>query len=312
MRIRFWGVRGSIPAPVIPSQIKNKIAIILENVTPDDIKNKESREQFLESLPLWLYGTVGGNTPCVSVEAGDPLEYLIFDAGSGIREMGFELSKLPRKLHEYHLFLSHFHWDHLQGFPFFYPAYDPGVTINFYSPEADLESVLQGQMQPPYFPVRIDSMGSKKNFFFITEDVTIGGLKVSFKKLKHPNDSFSYQVREGNRRFIYATDTELTADFINNKENRSFFYGADLIVIDTQYTLGEAIEKYNWGHSSFSLAVEFASHCNIKHMVFFHHDPSYDDRKLFNNLHAAKWYREKLDNRSMKLSLAVEGEEIIL
>jgi phosphoribosyl 1,2-cyclic phosphodiesterase len=313
MRIRFWGVRGSIPAPLLASQIKNKISIVLNNLTPEDIKNPESRERFLTALPPWLYGSVGGNTPCVSVDFGVPHEYVIFDAGSGIRELGMAVSQMMPRPNVYHLFFSHFHWDHLQGLPFFNPAYDPSVTINFYSPKQNIEAYLNGQMTFPYFPVPMDAMGSRKKFFHLQDKIELNNISIFYKKMNHPGDSYSYNVTDGKHRFIYATDSELSADdFIKTDENSMFFQDADLIIIDSQYTLGEFTEKYNWGHSAFSLAVDFASNWGIKHMVLFHHDPNYNDRKLFNNLQAAKWYLEKLTNRGTKISLAMEGEEIIL
>jgi phosphoribosyl 1,2-cyclic phosphodiesterase len=313
MLIHFWGVRGSLPAPQLPSQIKSKISAILERLTPEDIEGPEKRERFLAGLPPWLFGTVGGNTPCVSVSLGDPKELVIFDCGSGIRELGISAIKERPKPSQYHIFFSHFHWDHLQGLPFFNPAYDPAVSIDFYSPMKNLEASLQGQMTSPYFPVHMESMGCKKNFHFMDDTVILNEATISCKKMNHPGDSYSYLVNDGKRRFIYATDTELSAaDFIKNEENTAYFQNADLIVIDCQYTLGEAIEKYNWGHSAFSLAVDFAANWGIKHMVLFHHDPTYNDRKLFNILQSARWYTERMNIKGITLSLAMEGSEISL
>ena len=313
MRVRFWGVRGSLPSPLLPSQIKSKISAIVERLTPADLENSETRECFLANLPPWLFGTVGGNSPCVSVQLDSSPELIIFDAGSGIREMGIALAKDNPKHTRYHIFFSHFHMDHIMGFPFFGPAYDPSVQLDFYSPVDTLESALQGQMTSPYFPVNMGTMASKKSFNLLSDPIKISGASVSFRMMNHPGDSYSYKVDDGTHRFIYATDTELSAnDFIKNEENTSYFSGVDLIVIDSQYTLGEAIEKYNWGHTAFSLAVDFAANWNIKHIVFFHHDPTYDDRKLLNILQSAKWYTERMNTRGIKLSLAIEGMEIIL
>jgi phosphoribosyl 1,2-cyclic phosphodiesterase len=313
MLIHFWGVRGSLPAPQLPSQIKSKISAILERLTPEDIEGPEKRERFLAGLPPWLFGTVGGNTPCVSVSLGDPQELIVFDCGSGLRELGMAMAKEKPKPSRYHVFFSHFHWDHLQGLPFFSPSYDPGVTVDFYSPMKNLEASLQGQMTSPYFPVHMESMGCGKRFHFLEEAVVLNGVTISWKKMNHPGDSYSYLVNDGKRRFIYATDTELsTADFMKNDENTRYFKDADLIVIDCQYTLGEAIEKYNWGHSAFSLAVDFAANWGIKHMVLFHHDPTYNDRKLFNILQSARWYTERMNIKGIELSLATEGLEINL
>lgn len=313
MDIHFWGVRGSLPAPQLPSQIKSKISAILERLTPEDIASPENRERFLAGLPPWLFGTVGGNTPCVSVNAGNPQELLVFDCGSGLRELGITASQKKPKISGYHVFFSHFHWDHINGLPFFGPAYDPSVTVDFYSPKKNLEASLIGQMTSPYFPVHMESMGCKKHFHFIEDKVILDTVTISFKKMNHPGDSYSYLVNDGKHRFIYATDTELsTADFMKTEENTAFFQNADLIVIDCQYTLGEAIEKYNWGHSAFSLAVDFAANWNIKHMVLFHHDPAYNDRKLFNILQSARWYTERMNIKGIELSLAMEGMEIRL
>jgi phosphoribosyl 1,2-cyclic phosphodiesterase len=313
MLVRFWGVRGSLPAPQLPTQIRSKISAILERLTPADIESPESRERFLSALPPWLFGTVGGNTPCVTVNLEDSPEILIFDAGSGIRELGEAVSSEKPKLTQYRLFLSHFHWDHIQGLPFFAPAYDPSVTLDFYSPMKNLEDSLRGQMTSPYFPAHMESMGCKKNFHSMDDKVILGGVTISGKKMNHPGDSYSFMVNDGKHRFIYATDTELsTADFLKNEENTRFFKNADLIVIDCQYTLGEAIEKYNWGHSAFSMAVDFAANWGIKHMVLFHHDPAYNDRKLYNILQSARWYAERMNINGMTLTLASEGLEIRL
>ncbi|MDR2403149.1 MAG: MBL fold metallo-hydrolase [Spirochaetaceae bacterium] len=313
MRIRFWGVRGSLPAPQLPSQIKSKISAILERLTPEDVESPASRERFLAGLPPWLFGTIGGNTPCVSVHFDDSSEVIVFDTGSGIRELGLAMTSENPKPGKYHIFYSHFHWDHLCGLPFFNPAYDPSVYIHFYSPKDRLEEILCGQMIPPYFPVRMETMGSKKTYHRLEGAITLNGVRCSYKKLNHPGDSYSYRIDDGEHRFIFATDTELTArDFVKNAENSAYFQDADVVVIDSQYTLGEAIEKYNWGHSAFSLAVDFAANWNVKHLVLFHHDPGYDDRKLYNILQSARWYMERMNIMGIRISLAMEGMEVAL
>jgi phosphoribosyl 1,2-cyclic phosphodiesterase len=315
MHIRFWGVRGSLPAPQLPSQIKSKISAILERLTPADIESPASRERFLAGLPPWLFGTIGGNTPCVSVHMEDSPEVIVFDTGSGIRELGLVMSGERPKPGRYHVFYSHFHWDHLCGLPFFNPAYDPSVDLHFYSPKDHLEDILNGQMIPPYFPVRMDTLGSKKTYHLLEGAIPLegAGVRCSYKKLNHPGDSYSYRIDDGKHRFIFATDTELSArDFVKDDENSAYFQDADVVVMDSQYTLGEAIEKYNWGHSAFSLAVDFAANWNIRHLVLFHHDPGYDDRKLYSILQSARWYMECMNIKGIEVSLAMEGMEIVL
>ena len=313
MEIHFWGVRGSLPAPLHPWEIKEKISAILKEALPEDLATPESRRRFLDGLPPWLYGTVGGNSPCVSVTIDGFDEPIIFDCGSGLREMGLAYLHKDTMPHKYHIFFSHFHWDHLLGFPFFNPAYNPAVTLDFYSPRLELEDVLVGQMCSPYFPVRLENMPAHKNFHYLREPVSIGPATISFRGLYHPGGSFAYMISHNGKRFIYATDTELgTADFEQNEENANFFKDADVIVLDSQYTLGEAIEKYNWGHTAFSLSVDFAANWGIKHLVLFHHDPAYDDQKLYGILQSARGYIERMGIHGMKVSLATEELKITL
>jgi phosphoribosyl 1,2-cyclic phosphodiesterase len=314
MLIRFWGVRGSLPSPLLPADVKAKISSILEQMVPEDLADAESRRRFIDGLPPWLYGTAGGNSLCVSVAldgCGDPF---VFDCGSGMRQMGIACGAANPPPSQYHVFFSHFHWDHLLGFPFFNPAYSPSVTLDFYSPKPGIEECLRTMMSEPHFPVRLENMMSQKNFHLMEAPAPVGPATVAFKKMNHPGDSFSYLLAHNGKRFIYATDVELTpADFEPNDENVAFFKDADLIVLDSQYTLGEAMEKYSWGHTAFSMAVEFAVNWGIRHLVLFHHDPTYDDRKLYGILQSARWYLQRMDAaKKIEISLAVEGLEITL
>jgi len=159
----------------------------------------------------------------------------------------------------------------------------------------------------------MNMMGSKKTFHLLKDEVSVSKAVVSYKKMRHPGDSYSYMVTDGKYRFIYATDVELSAeDVVKNEENSRFFQDADLAVIDSQYTLKDAVEKYNWGHSSFSVAVDFAAHWGIKHLILFHHEPEYDDRKLYNILQSARWYAEHMQFKGLQVTLATEGLEILL
>jgi len=311
MRIRFWGVRGSLPAPLLPSQAREKLSAILMQAVPEDFASSESKERFIAGLPPWLFDTVGGNTSCVSLDLDGFDEQLVFDCGSGISQLG--RSQGGSCMSKYHVFLSHFHWDHLQGLPFFAPAYNPSVDINFYSPKPGFKDDLCGLLRRPYSPVRIEDMAAEKNFHLMTAPTAIGPATVFFREMNHPGGSFAYKVCHGGKRFIYATDSELEAgDFVRNDENTAFFGGADMIVIDSQYTLVEALEKFQWGHSPYSMAVEFAVTWEIKHLVLFHHDPGSDDRRLHEMLRSARQYLQLIFGEGIEISLASEGMEIVL
>jgi phosphoribosyl 1,2-cyclic phosphodiesterase len=313
MLVRFWGVRGSLPSPIKSSGIKAKMAAILDQMVPEDLESAESKAHFLAGLPPWLYGTVGGNSLCISVDIEGFNEPIVFDCGSGVREMGLACADQNPAPERYHIFFSHFHWDHVLGFPFFNSAYNPQVNMEFYSPQSGMEEFLTGMMKDPYSPIRIEEMQSHKNFHLLEGPLSVGPVTIAFRKLNHPGGSYAYMLSHNGKRFIYATDVELSSeDFLMNEENSFFFKDADIIVLDSQYTLGEAIDKNNWGHSAFSMSVEFAVNWGIKHLVLFHHDPTYHDEKLYGILQSARWYLQHMGAKETEISLAVEGLEIAL
>lgn len=310
MKIRFWGARGSLPTPLTPSKLRSKISSIIQRITPSDLESQESRELFLAHLPGYLFSTMGGNTACVEIKTNDQF-HLVFDAGTGIRNLGQEIVA-SKKAANVHLFFSHFHWDHIQGLPFFEPAFDSRNTLSMYSPNPDLQTILEGQMKAPYFPIGMDSMNASKEFIRLEgKGVRIGDVDVRYRAMSHPGGCYSYAVESAGKKAIYSTDTELDPkDFDRTPENESYFKGADALIIDAQYTLGEAIEKQYWGHSSFSLAADFAASWHIKRLVLFHHEPSYGDQKIAAILKSASWYLKHIEDRGIEVILAEEGVEI--
>jgi phosphoribosyl 1,2-cyclic phosphodiesterase len=311
MRIRFWGVRGSHPTPLSPEILREKISTVVQRIQEKDLQSPASRELFLASLPDWLYGTPGGNTSCIEVRLSDGT-CLIMDAGTGIIPLSKSYLHAKRPPGTYHIFFSHFHYDHIQGLPFLSQAYHPSLSVHFYSPVRDLEFILRDHMQHPYFPVGMDKMTPNLNFHCLdqTPTIKIGNATISWLSLNHPGGAYAYKVTEGNHSFIYATDVELSErDFDESGTKKHFFANTDMVVMDTMYTLGEAIEKFNWGHSSFSLGVEFAMACKVKDFYLFHHEPNYSDKLLYANLRAARWYAQRHKN-PIQIHLAEEGHSI--
>ncbi|MEM5947749.1 MBL fold metallo-hydrolase [Spirochaetia bacterium 38H-sp] len=310
INIKCWGVRGSLPMPLTDIDVKNKISAVVSRITSDDVRTKEDKELFISSLPEWLYGTWGGNTSCVEIKFPNNIS-LLFDAGSGIRNYSIWLSRQKDNRKSFHVFFSHFHWDHIMGLPFFQQLYSKDVEAFFYSPVRKLKEYLYNQMLSPYFPVTMDAMACRKNFVVLNEEspYKIKDIFVTPIPVEHPGGCYAYKVEYKNKKIMYATDVELEDDyFIDNPRNKKFFYELDFLIIDSQYTLGESIEKYKWGHSSFSLVVDFAIKWNIKKVLMFHHEPLYDDKLLFQNLQAAREYARHQGNELLEIELAKEDK----
>lgn len=308
--IHFWGVRGSLPTPLTPQQVQSKIMAVIQRVSPEDLVSPEARSKFIAKLPSWIYGTAGGNTACVELTHENT--HIILDAGTGLRVMG-KNRKCPEK---YHMFLSHYHWDHIQGFPFFDHAFNSTVIFEIYSHYKDGEKYFWDQMIEPYSPPSVAKAISKNMHFNLLEtnkEYDIEGIKVNSQKMRHPGDSYSYSFEIDGKKFVYATDIELkSSDYKNTKEGQQVFQNADVIVIDSQYTVEEVYRKENWGHSAFCYVVDFAVYWNIKKIYLFHHEPTYDDKKLNSILQAARWYAQFINHSDIEIYIAKEDMEITI
>lgn len=313
MKIRFWGVRGSLPSPLSEEQLLSKISAIVQRITPNDIKDSDSRERFIHSLPSYIAETTGGNTACVELTGKDGTEYIL-DAGSGMRLLGKHLAKNGNGI--YHIFLSHLHWDHIQGLPFFDPIYNPNTEIHFYFPGDNLKDHLSEQMRAPFFPAPLSSCTQKMYFHDISDSTSFscGDIEICWRRMNHPGGSYSYSFTENGHKFIYATDTELRKeDLAKDAPDIPFFKNAEVLVMDAQYTVDEAFVKENWGHSSFNNTVDFSVARNVKNLYLFHHDPTYTDKKLDGILSSARWYVENIGKkRELNVYLAKEGLTINL
>ncbi|MBR6079572.1 MAG: MBL fold metallo-hydrolase [Treponema sp.] len=312
MKIHFWGVRGSLPAPLTARQVQAKIATVVERITAKDVESEDAKMRFLASLPPWIFGTIGGNTPCIEL-VSDSGKQFILDCGSGLREFGVH-GNHPEDRH-YTILVSHFHWDHIQGIPFFGPIFDKRSHIDFYSAFPAAERILAEQNRCPYFPQNgaWENVGKTFHFHLIheLEPFYIDGVKITCKKMQHPGNSYSYSFEQNGKKIIYSTDVELrNSDFDMNDKRNWFFDNADVLIMDCQYTGEDAIAKANWGHSIFSYVVDFASKWHAKKLYFFHHEPIYDDKKIHSMLRAAKWYQDYSGNNKTDIDIAVEGQEI--
>ena len=283
--VRFWGTRGSIATPG-PSTTK-----------------------------------YGGNTSCTEVRCGDQL--LILDAGTGIRVLGQSLlSEFQQKPIKGHIFIGHTHWDHIQGFPFFAPAFNPINEFSVYSlhgAEKPLEKVFRGQMDSDYFPVRLTDMRANLKFCELEADVHLGEIKVSYIFLNHPGLAVGFRISFAGRALVYLSDHETfgrlagggTSPHPLDVEIAKFAEDADLLISEAQYTEDEYGLKKGWGHSTFLDALERADQAKVKRLAIFHHDPSHDDAFMDQVL---EFCQETIGGRKYSFScfVAQEGTSVEL
>jgi phosphoribosyl 1,2-cyclic phosphodiesterase len=253
MQITFWGVRGSIPTPGAGTE------------------------------------AVGGNTSCVEVQAGPTR--LVFDGGTGLRLLGKKLlGQMPVTAH---MFFSHVHWDHIQGFPFFEPAFVAGNAFHLYGARKlsrTLEETLAGQMDHPNFPVHLSAMGATMTFRDLVEGEVVEidngtwePVRVTSASGNHPQGVLAFRVECAGKAAVYATDTEHYDGKVDENLVR-LAEGADVLIYDSQYmpeeyagTAAGVASKRGWGHSTFEEGAKIARIAGASRLVLFHHDPGHDD-----------------------------------
>jgi len=277
-RLSFWGVRGSTPT-VDPA--------------------------------TWRYG---GNTPCLELTAPDGTQFIL-DCGTGLRVLGsrWTAPASGERNSETHIFVTHYHWDHIQGIPFFAPLYTENNNFHFYSFRSkhlgrdSLKQVFETQMAMPYFPVDMSAMTAKKHFMEMSggESFTIGENKITARHLNHPQGCLGYRIETPGGTIVYATDNE-PGDTKLDAELRELAQGADIFINDAQYTPEQlAATREGWGHSSWREGVKVAREVGAKTLVLFHHDPDSTDRIVDGLLRQA---REEFDS----VFAASEGMAITL
>ena len=297
-RFRLWGVRGSIPVP------------------------GKSTVHY------------GGNTSCVEVRADG--EIIILDAGSGIRLLGLALDKEfgPRSM-KLTLLISHTHWDHIQGLPFFSPAYNQKNLIRVLGYEgarAGLAKILASQMETPFFPVSLRQLPSHLAIEELKEmEFQVGPVEVRSKFANHPGICVGYRLATSSGSIAYFPDNEpyeelklqlASRDGITEEEARhfagaergkmvDFLQGCDVAIMDTQYTEEEYVKHVGWGHSSVQSVVSLALEANVGKLILFHHDPNHDDQMIDKMVEHARAFVTK-SGKSLEVDAAREGAEILL
>ncbi|HQE93412.1 MAG TPA: AAA family ATPase [Anaerolineae bacterium] len=311
MKIKIWGARGSIPSPINSQQIEEKIYRAILDMPPINTRDPAAVQSYIKKLPPMIRGTAGGNTPCIEVQADGQL--FVLDAGSGVYALGLELMKGPFGTGKgtLHLFISHPHWDHIQGFPMFTPAFVPGNRIFIYGAH-DLHTVFDIQQHPLTWPASLASMQADIQFVPIEpgKPFNIGKVRIDTIKNAHPGDAYSFRFEDQHSTLVYATDAEykeLEDDVVNPYV--TFFRNADALVFDAMYTLQDAwLIKEDWGHSSAMIGVDLAQAAGVKRLILFHHDPSYSDA-VIEQIHttAVEYLAQRASPSSFETFVACEG-----
>lgn len=317
MKVRFWGTRGSIPVSFTAQSIRPKIKKALTAAIQAGLSDPAQIDAFIDKrLPFSVRGAFGSNTSCVEIMTGDE-EYIVCDAGTGLKPFGEDVLGRRRRGEPgvFHLLLSHLHWDHIQGFPFFAPAYIPGNRIVIYSCHAEVEYALRTQQSPPFFPVEFKSLAADLEFVTLEpgREYDIAGARVLALPQVHPGESYGFKFSANERNVIYSTDSEHKID-ARHPENPylDFCRGVDLLVFDAQYGFAESQTlKEDWGHSSNIVGVELAKDAGVKHLCLFHQEPSLDDAELESFLKETRRYA-RLYKREipLRVSMAYDGLEI--
>ncbi len=316
MQVRFWGTRGSLPTSITSKINESKIFKAIKASRPFTLETDDAIQTFVrKELPFSVRESYGGNTSCVEIVAGG--EFILCDAGSGLRDFGNHYmsaraageNNLPNV---FHIFISHLHWDHIQGFPFFTPAFIPGNRIHLYGCHANMEQAFINQQMEPYFPIPLCDMKADISFHVLRPGnvYSIAGTEVSATKQCHPGDSYGYCFLKEGKKAVYSTDSEHKEEAQEDRYRFiDFFRNADILIFDAQYDfLDSVLAKENWGHSNNLVGVELALRAGVKHLCLFHHEHTLNDEALDQFLESTRKYLSIIEkNSSMEVYLAYDG-----
>ncbi len=324
MKIKYWGVRGSLPASPTPEQWALDIRQIFNGFFKAGHRSQDHVDGYLKGLGIPQLGGFG--TATTTVEVTSEKGQLIVDGGSGIRNLSEQMMKGPagRGQANIHIFLTHFHWDHLIGLPFFTPHFISGNRITYYAVQSDLEEMVRSLFRKPNFPVSFEALAADIRFVLLDprKPILVDDFSVTPYQLDHPDPCWGFRVQHGERVYAHCVDTEGTRVTREHMAlDLPLYQNADLMYFDAQYTLPELAEKSNWGHSAAQIGLDIAFRENIKYVLFAHHDPGANTQQIYELKRQTReyfdWKIKTAQNDGVTLPLvkwrfAYEGLEIEL
>lgn len=276
LSIKYWGVRGSLPASPSPDDWTQHIEGILRGFFNAGLRDSNQISKYIDSLGASQLGGYGAATTCVEITSAKAR--VIIDGGSGIRGLSEQMmsGKAGTSKGPFHIFMTHFHWDHVIGLPFFAPHFMSGVQIHYYAVQADLEKLIRRVFEKPYFPVPFEALGAKIHFHILEprKPLKIDDITITPYQLDHPDPCWGYRIENNGKVYSHCVDTEGTR--ISRDElgdDLPLYQNVDLMYYDAQYTFPELAEKSNWGHSASQVGLDLAFREGIKRVLFAHHDP---------------------------------------
>jgi phosphoribosyl 1,2-cyclic phosphodiesterase len=316
--VRFWGTRGSLPVALTAQGLQDKLRGVLRAARGVALDDDAAIDRFLAAQPFALVGTYGGHSSCVQIDASGS-DYFVCDMGSGLRPFGMAaMRERAGRPQTFHIFMSHLHWDHIMGLPFFVPAFIPGNRVVIYGSHRELEMALRRQNDPPSFPVGFDVIFSAQVEFVHLEPGVphdVGPLRVTTMLQRHAGDSYGWRFEGGGKVLVYTTDSEHPlSDQAHTDRFVGFFAGADLVIFDAMYSLADAITvKADWGHSSNIVGVELCQLAGVKHLCLYHHEPVFDDVAIEGMLAETRRLEEiTRTGARLRVSAAYDGLDIAL
>jgi phosphoribosyl 1,2-cyclic phosphodiesterase len=281
-RVRFWGTRGSLPVALTAAGVRLKLLAALRAARERPLATEADLEQLLDGLPFAVTGTYGGHSSCVQLDTGGS-DHFVCDMGSGLRPFGQAAmaQRVGGAAQTFHIFMSHLHWDHIMGLPFFVPAFVPGNRVVIYGSHLELEAALRRQQDKPSFPVDFSIFGAKLEFVHLEPGrrYEVAGVGVTSMLQRHSGDSYGYRFESQAKVVVYSTDSEHPLAQAEHTERFvELFRDADVVIFDAMYSLADAISvKADWGHSSNIVGVELCQRAGARHLCLFHHEPVFDD-----------------------------------